>query len=78
MAEIDKNNPINEEVDVEEEAVVTFPEEGEEQEQPQPQDFFSNVADTIDERALKQLASDLITFPTAPPIITSPSFKDAA
>ena len=61
MAEIDKNNPINEEVDVEEEAVVTFPEEGEEQEQPQPQDFFSNVADTIDERALKQLASDLIT-----------------
>jgi len=61
MAEIDKNNPINEEVDVEEEAVVTFPEEGEEQEQPQPQDFFSNVADTVDERALKQLASDLIT-----------------
>jgi len=61
MAEIDKNNPINEEVDVEEEAVVTFPEEGEEQEQPQPQDFFSNITDTIDERALKQLASDLIT-----------------
>ena len=61
MAEIDKNNPINEEVDVEEEAVVTFPEEGEEQEQPQPQDFFSNIADTVDERALKQLASDLIT-----------------
>ena len=61
MAEIDKNNPINDEVDVEEEAVVTFPEEGEEQEQPQPQDFFSNVADTVDERALKQLASDLIT-----------------
>jgi len=61
MAEIDKNNPINEEVDVEEEAVVTFPEEGEEQEQSQPQDFFSNVADTVDERALKQLASDLIT-----------------
>jgi len=61
MAEIDKNNPINEEVDVEEEAVVTFPEEGEKQEQSQPQDFFSNVADTVDERALKQLASDLIT-----------------
>ena len=61
MAEIDKNNPINEEVDVEEEAVVTFPEEGEEQEQPQPQDFFSNITDTIDDRALKQLASDLIT-----------------
>ena len=61
MAEIDKNNPINEEVDVEEEAVVTFSEEGEEQEQPQPQDFFSNITDTIDDRALKQLASDLIT-----------------
>ena len=60
MAEIEKNNPINEEVDVEEEAVVTFPEEGEE-EQAQPEDFFSNIADTVDERALKQLASDLIT-----------------
>jgi len=61
MAEIEKNNPINEEVDVEEEAVVTFPEEGEEEEQAQPEDFFSNIADTVDERALKQLASDLIT-----------------
>ena len=61
MAEIEKNNPINEEVDVEEEAVVTFPEEGEEEEQSQPEDFFSNIADTVDERALKQLASDLIT-----------------
>ena len=60
MAEIEKNNPINEEVDVEEEAVITFPEEGEE-EQDQPEDFFSNIADTVDERALKQLASDLIT-----------------
>ena len=61
MAEIEKNNPINEEVDVEEEAVVTFPEEGEEEEQAQPEDFFSNIADTVDDRALKQLASDLIT-----------------
>ena len=61
MAEIEKNNPINEEVDVEEEAVITFPEEGEEEEQDQPEDFFSNIADTVDERALKQLASDLIT-----------------
>ena len=61
MAEIEKNNPINEEVDVEEETVVTFPEEGEEEEQAQPEDFFSNIADTVDERALKQLASDLIT-----------------
>ena len=61
MAEIEKNNPINEEVDVEEEAVVTFPEEGEEEEQSQPEDFFSNIADTVDDRALKQLASDLIT-----------------
>ena len=61
MAEIEKNNPINEEVDVEEETVVTFPEEGEEEEQSQPEDFFSNIADTVDERALKQLASDLIT-----------------
>ena len=61
MAEIEKNNPINEEVDVEEEAVITFPEEGEEEEQSQPEDFFSNIADTVDERALKQLASDLIT-----------------
>jgi len=61
MAEIEKNNPINEEVDIEEEAVVTFPEEGEEEEQAQPEDFFSNIADTVDERALKQLASDLIT-----------------
>jgi hypothetical protein len=59
MAEIDKNNPINEEVDVEEEAVVSFPEEGEE-EQSQPEDFFANIAETIDDRALKQLASDLI------------------
>ena len=59
MAEIDKNNPINDEVDVEEEAVVTFPEEGEE-EQSQPEDFFANIAETIDDRALKQLASDLI------------------
>ena len=61
MAEIEKNNPINEEVDVEEEAVITFPEEGEEEEQSQPEDFFSNIADTVDDRALKQLASDLIT-----------------
>ena len=61
MAEIEKNNPINEEVDVEEEAVITFPEEGEEEEQSQPEDFLSNIADTIDDRALKQLASDLIT-----------------
>ena len=33
MAEIEKNNPINEEVDVEEEAVITFPEEGEEEQE---------------------------------------------
>jgi hypothetical protein len=61
MAEIDKNNPINEEVEVEEEAVVNFPEEGTDEESTSTQDFYANIAETIDETALKQLASDLIS-----------------
>ena len=60
---IESDNPINEEVDVEEEAVVTLPlEEGEEEiTEETEQDFYANLAEEIDDKALSQLASDLIT-----------------
>jgi len=60
---IESDNPINEEVDVEEEAVVTLPpEEGEEEvTEESEQDFYANIAEDIDDKALSQLASDLIS-----------------
>src|SRR5210317_28449 len=60
---IESDNPINEEVDVEEEAVVTLPpEEGEEEiSEESEQDFYANIAEDIDDKALSQLASDLIS-----------------
>ena len=59
---IETENPINEEVEVEEEAVVQLPpEEGEEITEEPEQDFYANIAETIDDKALSQLASDLIT-----------------
>ena len=60
---IESDNPINEEVDVEEEAVVTLPpEEGEEEvTEESEQDFYANIAEDIDDKALGQLASDLIS-----------------
>ena len=59
---IETDNPIDEEIDIEEEAVVSLPEDGEEvAEETEAEDFFANVAETIDDKALKQLASDLIS-----------------
>ena len=60
---IETDNPIDEEIDIEEEAVVSLPEDGEEEvtEVTEAEDFFANVAETIDDKALKQLASDLIS-----------------
>jgi len=59
---IETENPINEEVEVEEEAVVQLPpEEGEEITEEPEQDFYANIAETIDDKALSQLASDLIS-----------------
>ena len=59
---IETDNPINEEVDVEEEAVVELPpEDGEEVTEEPEQDFYANIAETIDDKALSQLASDLIS-----------------
>ena len=60
---IETDNPIDEEIDIEEEAVVSLPEDGEEEvaEETEAEDFFANVAETIDDKALKQLASDLIS-----------------
>ena len=60
---IETDNPINEEIDVEEEAVVSLPEDGEEEitEETEAEDFFANIAETIDDKALQQLASDLIS-----------------
>jgi len=59
---IETENPINEEVEVEEEAVVQLPpEEGEEITEESEQDFYANIAETIDDKALSELASDLIT-----------------
>jgi chaperonin GroES len=60
---IETDNPINEEIDIEEEAVVSLPEDGEEEvaEETEAEDFFENIAETIDDKALKQLASDLIS-----------------
>jgi hypothetical protein len=60
---IESDNPINEEIEVEEEAVVTLPsEEGEEEiTEETEQDFYANIAETIDDKALSQLASDLIS-----------------
>ena len=60
---IETDNPIDEEIDIEEEAVVSLPEDGEEEvaEETEAEDFFANVAETIDDKALQQLASDLIS-----------------
>ena len=59
---IEKDNPLNEEeVDVEQEAVVTFPGEESEEATEDNQDFFANIAEDVDERALQQLASDFIS-----------------
>jgi hypothetical protein len=48
---IESDNPINEEIEVEEEAVVTLPsEEGEEEiTEETEQDFYANIAETIDD-----------------------------
>jgi len=57
---IEDNTPVNEEeVDVEEEAVVNF--DSEQEPETQPQDFYANLAEEIDERALNELAGDLIS-----------------
>ena len=59
---IETDNPTNEEVEVEEEAVISLPpEEGEEVTEEPEQDFYGNIAETIDDKALSQLASDLIS-----------------
>ena len=59
---IETDNPINEEVDVEQEAVIELPpEDGEEITEEAEQDFYANIAETIDDKALSQLASDLIS-----------------
>jgi len=59
---IETDNLINEEVDVEQEAVVELPpEDGEEITEEAEQDFYANIAETIDDKALSQLASDLIS-----------------
>ena len=55
---IETDNPINEEVDVEQEAVIELPPEDAEEAE---QDFYANIAETIDDKALSQLASDLIS-----------------
>ena len=61
---IEDNNPIDneEEIDVEEEATVTFenPEDAVEEETAE-QDFYANIAEDMDERVLNQLSSDLIS-----------------
>ena len=61
---IEDNNPIDneEEIDVEEEATVTFedPEDAVEEEAVE-QDFYANIAEDMDERVLNQLSSDLIS-----------------
>jgi len=57
---IEKDNPINDEVDVEEEVTVNFDDEGADETQAPEQDFYGNLAEEIDERALQQLSSDLI------------------
>ena len=61
---IEDNNPIDneEEIDVEEEATVTFedPEDAVEEEAAE-QDFYANIAEDMDERVLNQLSSDLIS-----------------
>ena len=60
---IETDNPINEEVDVEQEAVIELPPEDGEEEitEEAEQDFYANIAETIDDKALSQLASDLIS-----------------
>ena len=60
---IEDNNPIDneEEIDVEEEATVTFEDpENEVEEEATEQDFYANIAEDMDERVLSQLSSDLI------------------
>ena len=58
---VDKNNPITDEVTVEEEKIVTLPGDAEEamQEESQ-QDFYANLAEDMDDRILSQIANDLI------------------
>ena len=59
---IEDNTPFdNEEVDVEEEATVTFedPEDVVEEDTAE-QDFYANISEDMDERVLNQLSSDLI------------------
>jgi hypothetical protein len=59
---IEDNTPFdNEEVDVEEEATVTFedPEDAVEEDTAE-QDFYANISEDMDERVLNQLSSDLI------------------
>jgi hypothetical protein len=61
---IEDNNPIDneEEIDVEEEATVTFEDpENEVEEEATEQDFYANIAEDMDERVLSQLSSDLIS-----------------
>ena len=60
---IETDNPINEEVDVEQETVIELPPEDGEEEitEEAEQDFYANIAETIDDKALSQLASDLIS-----------------
>jgi hypothetical protein len=58
---VDKNNPVTDEVTVEEEKIVTLPGDAEEamQEESQ-QDFYANLAEDMDDRILSQIANDLL------------------
>ena len=58
---VDKNNPVTDEVTVEEEKIVTLPGDTEEavQEESQ-QDFYANLAEDMDDRILSQIANDLL------------------
>jgi len=60
---IEDNNPIDneEEIDVEEEATVTFEDPEDAVEEAAEQDFYANIAEDMDERVLNQLSSDLIS-----------------
>jgi len=60
---IEDNNPIDneEEIDVEEEATVTFEDPEDAVEETAEQDFYANIAEDMDERVLNQLSSDLIS-----------------
>ncbi|MDB9741972.1 hypothetical protein OAB00_03875 [Akkermansiaceae bacterium] len=60
---IEDNNPIDneEEIDVEEDATVTFEDPEDAVEETAEQDFYANIAEDMDERVLNQLSSDLIS-----------------